>query len=164
MEVTEDTSEQIGIEQARAVSLDRDYASEWTEGVVTSVVSIPQDPATQWAILRRCPFGLVHLKAIIEALEEEQRNAASIRQCSGSGLRQSSGQCEDIQGQEQKDSLRVEEEPGGPQRGGLYETHERLPVPRTSRKRGRRNSEGMGKDASSRGSETKRSLRSINRQ
>ncbi len=43
------------------------------DGVVLSVRQISQDTATQWALLRRCPFKYEHLVHIIETLEKEHQ-------------------------------------------------------------------------------------------
>lgn len=77
------------------------------EGKVIEIKPIAQDASTQWALLRRCPFGYQHLLAIIEALEREeaqkQEDAESVRQSTGSGRGPEHGPREDVQEQEQKD-------------------------------------------------------------
>ena len=50
------------------------------EGVVLKVTPIPQDKKTQWALLRKCPFGKVHLEAILTALEEEEEEKRKQKQ------------------------------------------------------------------------------------
>lgn len=96
------------------------------EGKIIAVKPISQDRDTQWGILLRCPFKAVHIEAILQALEEEQKasqDASPVRQGIGAGQPAQHGSCGGIQEQEQKDGTRAEEEDGGPEPGGLHEAH-----------------------------------------
>jgi hypothetical protein len=95
---------------------------------ITAVTPIPQDPKTQWKILSRCPFGKELVENILKDLEklaheqEEQKDAAPVRQSAGDGPVNDAGHLEHLQEQKTKDGARSEENGGGDIPPGYGET------------------------------------------